>query len=149
MMDPNLAARKITPSVSRVDHWKARYFVRLAFGSYPLDSLASASSPEIEKADMKRGIIKEISDFLLSFSFPWWKSTPRLACAFLIRSVSSVRVGIKRRAKEIDLAILWTGTKRSFRGANNHSLAFVLSLGFVVAVKMFVSLRTKTNRTMI
>ena len=49
-------------------------------------------------------------DFAFWIRFPFSKSAPRAICAFIILSVSSRRIGIKRRAIDIIIAISCTGT---------------------------------------
>ena len=46
--------------------------------------------------------------FLIRFLLS--KSAPLAICAFMILSVSSIRIGIKRSAIDIIMEISWTGT---------------------------------------
>ena len=59
-------------------------------------------------------------------------SAPRAFCAFIILSVSSIRVGIKRSAMVIIIAISCTGTLIFFSGPISTSMASVSSIGEVV-----------------
>ena len=52
------------------------------------------------------GTIKDKIAMIFSLILPFSKSTPRLACAFIIRCVSSINVGIKRNAILIIIAIM-------------------------------------------
>ena len=61
-------------------------------------------------SDTNNGAIKDKIALIFSINFPSSISTPRDACAFIIRCVSSINVGIKRNAIEIIIAISCAGT---------------------------------------
>ena len=74
--------------------------------------------------------------FAFWIRFPFSKSAPRAICAFMILSVSSRRIGIKRRAIDIIIAISCTGTWSLFSGRSRRSRPSVSWLGVVVSVIM-------------
>ena len=100
-------------------------------------------------AEDKSGTIKETMARSFSMSFPCSKSTPLDDWAFIILSVSSKKVGIKRSAKVIVIATSEVGKWNTFKGVKYHSKAKVKSKGFVVAVKIVVKETIKTKRIII
>jgi hypothetical protein len=94
-----------------------------------------AKSAAIRKALTKRGTRRGISPFALFIILPLSKSAPRAVCAFIILSVSSRRVGIKRRAIVIIIASSWEGRPTTFIGDSNLSMPSVSVMGFVARVK--------------
>lgn len=68
--------------------------------------------------------------------FPLSKSAPLACCAFMILSVSSRRIGMKRRAIDIIIATSWTGTFSLFRGWSSFSIPSVSRWADVVNVIM-------------
>ena len=63
---------------------------------------------------------------------PLSKSAPRARWADMILSVSSMRVGINRRAIDIVIASSWTGTRTFFSGPSRDSSPSVSRMGEVV-----------------
>ena len=63
--------------------------------------MAVASSSALRKALINKGTKMGINAFTRSISLPVSKSAPRAFCADMILSVSSMRVGINRRAMHI------------------------------------------------
>ncbi len=63
---------------------------------------------------------------------PVSKSAPRAFWADMILSVSSMRVGINRRAMHIIMASSWTGTWSFFSGPSRLSRPSVRAMGDVV-----------------
>ena len=94
----NKAPTNKKASISLQPKRKTLYFVLFALGSYPLTSIALDSSSLLSIAETNRGMIKEIMALNLLPNPPRLKSTPRLACAFIILSDSSKRVGMNLRA---------------------------------------------------
>ena len=72
--------------------------------------------------------------FALRNILPLSKSAPLACCALMILSVSSRRVGIKRRAMDMVIAISWVGTPTRDRGPISRSIPSVSAIGFVVKV---------------
>ena len=64
--------------------------------------------------------------------FPDSKSAPRAFWADMILSVSSMRVGMKRRAMDIIMLSSWTGTLIFFKKPNRDSSPSVREMGLVV-----------------
>ena len=64
----------------------------------------------------------------------------------MTRVVSSRRVGMKRRAMEMIIAISEAGKWIHFKGVMYHSRAKVKSKGFVVEVSTIVSSSIKSSR---
>ena len=62
------------------------------------------------------------------------KSAPLAICAFMILSVSSIRIGIKRSAIDIIIEISCTGTWRRFKHPRLRSKPSVSWFGVVVSV---------------
>jgi len=85
-----------------------------------------------------KGIIRTKNAFVLSLNFPYLKSTPRLACAFIIRLASSNNVGINLNAIEIIIVIISVGIFISFKGYKISLIALVNKMGFVEIVKIVV-----------
>ncbi len=77
-----------------------------------------------------------ITDFARFISPPSSKEAPRADCAFIMRSASSIRVGINRSAMVIIMATSWAG-KCSFlqTGESSLSMPSVSAMGAVVRVK--------------
>ena len=72
--------------------------------------------------------------FILLNILPDSKSAPLASCAFIILSVSSTRIGIKRSAIDIIIATSCTGTFTLFNGLRSFSIASVSWLGVVASV---------------
>lgn len=85
-------------------------------------------------------------DLARASRFPVSKSAPLADWAFMILSVSSNRVGMKRRAMVIIMDISCTGKRMYFRGLSTRSRASVRAMGEVVKVKSEVPRIKKTNR---
>ena len=80
--------------------------------------------------------------FAFWIRFPVSKSAPLAIWAFMILSVSSTRIGIKRRAMDIIIEISWTGAPTLFRKPRPFSMPSVSALGVVVKV-MIVEPKTR------
>ena len=78
---------------------------------------------------------------------PVSKSAPRAFCAFIIRPVSSVKIGIKRSAMDIINASSCTGKRIYFKGFNKLSIPSVSDTGVVVNVSTDEARTSKNNRT--
>ena len=65
---------------------------------------------------------------------PLSKSAPLAICAFMILSVSSNNIGIKRSAMDIIMATSCTGTLNTFKGPIIFSIPSVKLFGVVVSV---------------
>ena len=65
---------------------------------------------------------------------PEVKSAPLAICAFIILSVSSSKVGIKRRAMVIIIANSWAGSPIFLKGLSSLSIPSVKAMGEVVKV---------------
>lgn len=126
-----------------------RYLVLFCFGSYPLASIASASSSLLWKAEINSGTIKEMMALNFVEILPCLKSTPREDWAFIMRSTSSNSVGINLKAIEIVIATSWVGNLMTLSGDKNHSRAYVNSNGLVVAVKINDRVIINTKRMVI
>ena len=74
--------------------------------------------------------------FAFLIRFPLSKSAPLAICAFMILSVSSIKMGMKRNAIDIIMAISCTGRCINFRGLIAFSIPSVRLLGVVVSVMM-------------
>ena len=85
--------------------------------------------------------------FTLWIIFPLSKSAPRAICAFIILSVSSRRIGIKRSAIDIIMEISCTGTWIFFNGPSRLSSASVSWFGVVVSVISEEPIIRKIRRT--
>ena len=72
--------------------------------------------------------------FTLWMMLPLSRSAPLAIWAFMILSVSSRRMGIKRRAMDIIMATSCTGTCILLRGCRRLSMPSVRALGVVVKV---------------
>ena len=79
---------------------------------------------------------KQLVRYALTFLIipPLSISAPLAFCAFIILSVSSIKVGMKRKAIVIIMDIVWTAfwSPMNLSGFNNRSIASVKSLGVVV-----------------
>ena len=75
--------------------------------------------------------------------FPLSKSAPRAFCAFLMRSVSSMRMGINRSAMLMTSASACTGTLIHLSGVRRLSTPSVSETGVVV----YVSSEEQTTRS--
>ena len=94
--------------------------------------MATASSSARRKALMKRGTRMGTRALARSMRFPLSKSAPRAFWADMILSVSSISVGMKRRAMDIIMASSWTGTRTLFRGPSRASMPSVRAMGLGV-----------------
>ena len=78
-------------------------------GLYPLASIAFDNSSLLSIEETNKGMIKDITALNRLNKPPRLKSTPREACAFIMRSVSSNNVGINLNAIDKVIATSWTG----------------------------------------
>ena len=85
--------------------------------------------------------------FALRNILPLSKSAPLACCALMILSVSSRRVGIKRRAMDMVIAISWVGTPTRDRGPISRSIPSVSAIGFVVKVSREEPMISRISRT--
>ena len=81
---------------------------------------------------MNSGTRMGISAFARSISLPLSKSAPRAFWADMILSVSSISVGMNRRAMHIIMDSSWTGTLMTFSGFIRLSSPSVREMGEVV-----------------
>ena len=94
--------------------------------------MAVASSSARRKALTNSGTRMGISALARRMRLPVSKSAPRAFWAEMILSVSSISVGMKRRAMDIIIASSWTGTWSFFKGFISRSMASVRAMGEVV-----------------
>ena len=94
--------------------------------------MATASSSARRKAEMNRGTSRGIMALARCIRLPLSKSAPLARWADMILSVSSIRVGIKRRAMDIIMASSCTGTLIFFSGPSRDSSPSVSRMGEVV-----------------
>ncbi len=80
---------------------------------------------------------------------PLSKSAPRANCALVIFSLSSISVGIKRRAIVIIMAISWDGTPILVSGRIKYSNPSARAMGEVVRVSIDVQITRKIIRSAI
>src|SRR6056297_2789371 len=106
-----------------------------------------ASSSALWKALINKGIMIGIIFFIRLTIFLLSKSAPRAICAFIIFSVSSIKVGIKRRAIVIIIAISCAGIGILIilNIDNNLSIPSVSAIGEVVNVNQEVDIINKNN----
>ncbi len=97
-------------------------------------SIAIARSFARRKALMKSGTRIGTIAFARWRRLPLSKSAPRACCAFMILSVSSMRIGMKRSAIDIIIEISCTGTPTFFRAPSPFSRPSVSWFGVVVSV---------------
>ena len=107
--------------------------------------MAMASSSARRKAPTNSGTSSGTMAFARWSRLPVSKSAPRAVCAFMILSVSSRSVGMKRRAMVIIMAISCTGKCTAFRGLSSRSSASVSAMGEVVSVKSDVPASRNTS----
>ena len=81
---------------------------------------------------MNSGMSTGTSALTRSVILPVSSCAPRAFCAFMILSVSSIRVGIKRRAMLIIMASSCTGKCSLPKGLSSCSMASVSTMGLVV-----------------
>ena len=97
-----------------------------------VDKMKEATSYLIGRHDFARSLARRNAEinsgtrrgtifFAFWIRFPFSKSAPLAICAFMILSVSSRRIGIKRRAMDIIMAISCTGTRILFSGRSSLS----------------------------
>ena len=91
-----------------------------------------ARSSARRKAETNSGTSSGSSALARWKRLPVSKSAPRAFWADMILSVSSMSVGIKRRAMLIIMDISCTGTLIFFRGLNSRSIPSVRAMGEVV-----------------
>ena len=84
------------------------------------------------EALMNRGTRMGIRALARSMRLPFSKSAPRAFWAHMILSVSSMSVGINRRAMHIIILSSWTGTRIFFSGFISCSRPSVREMGEVV-----------------
>ncbi len=94
--------------------------------------MAVASSSARRKAEMNSGTSRGMSAFARWTRLPESKSAPLARWADMILSVSSMRVGMNRRAMDIIMDSSWTGTWSFFSGPSRLSRPSVSSRGEVV-----------------
>ena len=94
--------------------------------------MATASSSARRKAEMNRGTSRGTRALAFCIRLPVSKSAPRAFWADMILSVSSISVGMKRRAMDIIMDSSWTGTLMAFRGFISRSRPSVSWMGEVV-----------------
>ena len=94
--------------------------------------MATASSSARRNADTNSGTSSGSSALARWMRLPVSKSAPRAFCADMILSVSSMSVGIKRRAMDIIMLISCTGTLSFLSGPKRISIASVSAMGDVV-----------------
>jgi len=97
--------------------------------------MAIASSSALLNEEMNKGTSTGIRLFARFTILPVSKLAPLAICAFIILSASSNKVGIKRRAIVIIIAISCTGKRMRFNGFSKVSMAAVKLIGDVVNVK--------------
>ncbi len=78
---------------------------------------------------------------------PFSKSAPLAIWAFMILSVSSINMGMNRRAMDIIMAISCTGTLMTFKKPSPFSRPSVRSFGVVVRVIRLEPMMSKIRRT--
>ena len=81
---------------------------------------------------MNRGTRMGTRAFAFSIRFPLSKSAPRAFWADMILSVSSISVGMNRRAMDIIMVSSWTGTRKRFKPFSSRSRPSVRLMGLVV-----------------
>ena len=96
--------------------------------------MATASSSARRNADTNSGTSSGSSALARWKRLPVSKSAPRAFCADMILSVSSMSVGMKRRAMDIIMLISCTGTLSFLSGPKRISIASVSAMGDVVYV---------------
>ena len=94
--------------------------------------MAMASSSARRNAEMNSGMSTGTSALIRSVMVPLSSMAPRAFWAFMILSVSSMRVGMKRRAMLIIMASSCTGKCSLPRGLSSCSMASVSTMGLVV-----------------
>ena len=90
------------------------------------------SAQKARGADFESGNIFQRAKALVPILVPLSSMAPRAFWAFIILSVSSIRVGIKRRAMLIIMASSCTGNRSFFRGESRCSSPSVRAMGLVV-----------------
>src|SRR5690606_30315973 len=110
------------------------------------DSKARARPSARRNALINSGTSTGTSDRTRRMGPPVSKSAPRAFWAFIIRSSSPARVGMKRRAMLIISAISWFGTPTRRPGASSHSKASVIATGEVVKVTTDTPAASNTSR---
>lgn len=83
----------------------------------------------------RRGIIMGMNDLTRFIIPPVSNLAPLDACAFIILSVSSARIGMNLSDIESIIAISWEGKPSFFKGENMLSKPSVICVGDVVNVK--------------
>ena len=81
---------------------------------------------------MNRGTSRGMRALAFCTRLPVSKSAPRARWADMILSVSSMRVGMKRRAMDMIMASSWTGKRIFFSGESRCSSPPVRARGEVV-----------------
>ncbi|MPN05181.1 hypothetical protein SDC9_152431 [bioreactor metagenome] len=84
--------------------------------------------------------------FALRIILPEAKSAPLAVCAFIILSVSSSKVGIKRKAIVIIIASSCAGTPIFLNGFRIASIPSVKTIGDVVKVSIEDIIKSKIRR---
>ena len=98
-----------------------------------IDFLTARFTPSARrKAEINRGTSSGIRALARWIRFPLLKSAPLARWADMILSVSSIRVGINRRAMDIIMDSSWTGTRIFFKGFIRDSNPSVSRMGEVV-----------------
>ena len=109
--------------------------------------MAMASSSARRKALTNRGTSSGTIAFARRKRLPDSKSAPRAICAFMILSASSIKVGMKRRAMDIIMAISWAGKRRRVNGRIRLSMPSVREMAEVVSVRSCEAVMSSTSRT--
>ena len=98
---------------------------------------------------MNNGISIGINFLTFCAKLPSLKSEPRDTCAFIILLVSSNIVGINLSEIDNTSAKVEIGTPTFCRNPRLFSIALVISVGEVVAIKTTIIATTKINLTVI
>ena len=94
--------------------------------------MAVANSSARRKALINSGTRMGMRALAFWMRFPLSKSAPLAFWADMILSVSSISVGMNRRAMDIIIASSWTGTWSFFRPFSSRSRPSVRLMGLVV-----------------
>jgi hypothetical protein len=95
------------------------YFVVVALVIKPRASIAFDKSIDFKNPIVNTGIIRDVNDLTLSKIFPFEKSTPLLACAFIILCASLTNVGTNLKERDSITDHSLTGALNNFNGNNN------------------------------
>ena len=109
--------------------------------------MASPSSSARLNALIRRGMSMGTTAFILFMMLPLSKSAPLAFCAAMMRFVSSISVGIKRRAMLIISASSCTGNLIHFKGVRRLSMPSVRRTGVVVSVSTAEAITRRNRRS--